>query len=229
MFDSNKFNPQRKKSAGFTLTEMMISVALVSLLSVGLLTFMLDVARGIFWGTEKTEISEDVREFTMRLAAEARSANSAIIYASFDPDDRNSGGDRRDDQQSGDCLVLINTEYYPDTSGTEHYTDIIVYFRTEDEEGDGAGPVHRFEWSASSVANYYDSADYELEEVLALVAPDEDTSNPVVIELSRGVADGRLFTNYQQGMVTVINGEILHGNKVKEVTNTYNLSISPRG
>lgn len=222
-------NPRRAASPGFTLTEMLISLTLVALLSVGLMFFMLDVARGIFWGTEKSEISEDVRSFTMRLAAEARSANAAIIYPSFAADDRNQGSDRRDDGQSGDCLVLINTEPYPDADDPEHYTSAIIYFRKASEATDGVGPVHRLEWNATTPSEFVDTGTSTLEQLLSQIASDDSGDYPVVIELSRGVANGRLFTNYKQGRVTVVNGEILHGNNVKEVTNTYNLSISPRG
>ncbi len=219
----------RSREAGFPLVEMLISLTVVSLLSAGLMVFMIDVARGIFWGTEKAEISEDVRSFTMRLAAEARSANAAVIYPSFATDDRNQGSDRRDDSQSGDCLVLINTEPYPDTDDNEHYTSAVIYFRKANEDAAGVGPVYRLEWQAESASDYVDASTATLEALLTQIAADDTGDYPVVIELSRGVANGRLFTNYQQGKVTVVNGEILHGNNVKEVTNTYNLSISPRG
>lgn len=224
-----KRNRQRSHAAGFTLMEMLISLMIISLLATGLMVFMVDVARGIFWGTEKAEISEDVRSFTMRLAAEARSANAAIIYKSFATTDRNAGSDRRDDSQSGDCLVLVNTEPYPDADDPEHYTSAIIYFRRGAADDDGVGPVYRLEWQASSPSDFVDTSTQTLEELLATIAPDDTGEYPVVIELSRGVANGRLFTNYKQGKVTVVNGEILHGNNVKEVTNTYNLSISPRG
>jgi len=219
----------RRQSRGFTLTELMISLTLVVLLAAGLMVFMIDVARGIFWGTEKAEISEDVRSFTMRLAAEARSANAAVIYRSFASEDRDAGSDRRDDSQSGDCLVLVNTEPYPDADDPEHYTSAIVYFRKASTETDGVGPVHRLEWNAASPGDYVDTTSTTLEGLLSSIESDDTGDYPVVIELSRGVANGRLFTNYKQGRVTVVNGEILHGNNAKEVTNTYNLSISPRG
>ena len=219
-----------KARQGFTLTEIIFSVLLVALLSVGMMTFMLDVARGVFWGTEKSEISEDVRSFTMRLAAETRSSNAAIIYSSFATEDRNSGGDRRDDGQSGDCLVLATLQPHPNADDPEHYTSVIVYFRkASDDEEDGAGPVYRLAWSAEDSSDYVNASDTTIEQMLTKLAADDSGEYPIVIELSRGIANGRLFTNYQQGKVTVVNGEILHGNNAQEVTNTYNLSISPRG
>ncbi|WP_309399901.1 PilW family protein [Cerasicoccus maritimus] len=220
---------RQSSRAGFTLTELLIALVVVSLLSAGLIGFMLDVARGIFWGTEKAAISEDVRSFTMRLAAEARSSNAAVIYSSFATEDRDTGSDRRDDGQSGDCLVLITTEPYPDTDSPEHYTSAAIYFRTVSDDDSGVGPVYRIEWKATSASNYVNASDNTLEELLASIAPNDEGDYQVVVELSRGVADGRLFTNYQQGKITVVNGEILHGNNAQEVTNTYNLSISPRG
>lgn len=217
-------------SAGFTLPEIIIALFIASFMTLGLTQFMLGVTKGVFWGAEKAEITEDVRSFTMRLAAEARSANFFVIYSSFAANDRDKGVDRRDDQQSGDCLVLANTEYYPDTSGTEHYTEIIVYYRkAEADSEENTGPVYRFEWVAASPSEYYDTADNTLEQVLTKIAPTDENGDPIVIELSRGIANGRLFTNHNSGGVCVVSGEILHGNASKEVTNTYNLSISPRG
>ncbi|WP_309385962.1 prepilin-type N-terminal cleavage/methylation domain-containing protein [Cerasicoccus frondis] len=222
-------NPASAKAKrGFTLPEILIALLLITLLSAGLISFMLDVARGIFWGTEKAEISEDVRSFTMRLAAEARSSNAYIIYKSFAQEDRNEGSDRRDDGQSGDCLVLFTTEPYPDADSPEHYTSAIIYFRKGSDESDGVGPVYRLSWQANP-SQYVNASDVPMETMLANIAADDTGDYPVVIELSRGVANGRLFTNYKNGKVAVVNGEILHGNQVKEVTNTYNLSISPRG
>jgi len=222
-----------RTSTGLTLVELLFAMTIVTILSAGLVVFMIDVSRGVFWGVEKAQISEDVRSFTMRIAAEARSANDFLIYETFQPEDRNQGTDRRGPDQSGDCLVLANTEFYPDAASPTHYTRIIVYYRLP-EGADGIGPVHRFEWEAENPTEYHQATDSSgqiintFESVLAAVAPNADENNPVVIELSRGVANNRLFTNFRDNTV-VINGEILHGHQVKEVTNTYNLSISPRG
>lgn len=228
---SKKMLFPKKRYVGFTLPEVLISLTIVGFLAAGLTFFMTDVSRGLFWGAQKIEISQDVRSFTMRIAAEARSANSAIIYPSFSATDRDSGVDRRDDGLSGDCLVLVNTEPFPDTDSPEHYTRIIVYFRKADAT-DNVGPVRRIEWPSSGTTgtgHYIDATTKTIEAQLASIAPNDSGDYPVIVELSRGMADGRLFTNFRQGKVIVVNGEILHGNQAEEVTNTYNLSISPRG
>lgn len=201
-------------------------MTIVSFVMVGLTAFMLDVGRGMFWATQKASISQDVRHFTMQLASEARSANSAVIYRSFSPSHRANGNDRRDDRESGDCLVLINTTPWPNADDPEVITRIIVYFRRS-EEG-GIGPVHKVvkEFQPSS---YISLTGTTLEQALLNIAPSDTGDYPTVVELSRGLANGRLFTNFRQGRVIIVNGEIIHGNTVKEVTNTYNLSVSPRG
>ncbi|WOO39954.1 type II secretion system protein [Rubellicoccus peritrichatus] len=226
-----RIKSEKSKSRGFTLPEALISLTIIGFLSAGLTYFMKDVAYGLFWGTQKIEISQDVRSFTMRIAAEARSANSAIIYSSFKNTDRDQGADRRDDGLSGDCLVLVNTEPYPNADSPEHYTRVIVYFRKA-AETENIGPVRRLEWPASGTtgtSHYVDASGKTIEELLTSIAADDTGDYPVIVELSRGMADGRLFTNFRQGKVIVVNGEILHGNQAEEVTNTYNLSISPRG
>lgn len=51
----------------------------------------------------------------------------------------------------------------------------------------------------------------------------------VVLELSRGLAEGVLFYNYQ-GQSVIVRGEIIHpGNRQKRATNTYNFTVTPRG
>ena len=49
-----------------------------------------------------------------------------------------------------------------------------------------------------------------------------------MLELAKGLANERLFYNYRDHSI-VVNGQILHGNAARSVTNTYNFTISPRG
>ena len=48
------------------------------------------------------------------------------------------------------------------------------------------------------------------------------------MELARGLANESLFSNLRD-LTIIVNGEIVHGNNAKRVTDTYNFTISPRG
>lgn len=212
---------------GFTLPEIMIALTVFGLVTIGLVSFTLDSSRSLFWATNKSLITKDVRNFTMRLTNETLGARAAFVYPSFTTGDRNEKEDQRQTGESGDCLVLIYYDPYPDIDDDEHYTKIIVFFRRP--ESDGLSPVYRaevefdppLEIDTSGGTNHFET-------LLASHFPNDQGDFPVVLELSRGLANGRLFRNFGNATY-VVNGEILHGNKVKEVTNTYNLTISPRG
>ncbi len=216
-----------KQKLGFTLTEVMFATSILSIASLGLANFTLDSLYGIFWATNKSKISADVRLFTMRITKETLGANTGIVYKSFSFQDRDEYGDRRQSGQSGDCLVLISYDPYPNIDDPKHYTKLTFFFRRPDENGES--PVYRAEKVFSTPQPI--QTDKGVDHVEAFIAkhfPDNNAEYPVVLELSRGLADGNLFRDFGNNTF-LVNGEILHGNTVKEVTNTYNLTISPRG
>lgn len=219
---------------GFTIVEIMVVVTLFGFISIGLASFLISSQRGLFWASNKSKITNDVRLFTMRITQETLGARTAYVYDSFALSDRDKPGDRRESGQTGDCLVLIYYDYFnsgslnyspvpgPDDEG--RYTKLVVFFRKPDS--DGISPVYRAEKVFSSPQEIDKTKKFE--DFLAAQFSNDEGDYPVVLELSRGLADGNLFRNFGNNTF-VVNGEILHGNDVKEVTNTYNLTISPRG
>lgn len=201
----------------------MFVMAIMSLLTIGLLAFMIDMARGMSWATNKARIVGDVRNFTTRITNEAFDANVGYVYRGFSLAQRNNAGDRRGSGLSGDCLVLIHKERFPTMTDPEHYSKIVVFFRLPDAAG--VGPVYRAEVEFSPPVN---PGSDDFETFMAKHFPNNPTGFPIVLELSRGLTDGSLFQNRGENSF-LVNGEILHGNDNDEVTNTYNLTISPRG
>lgn len=207
---------------------MLIAMTLLSLVLAGLAAFLVEASRGMFWSVNKTKVSTDVRLFTMRITQETLGANVGYVYPNYSMESRNEASDRRQSGESGDCLVLVHTDPYPDIHDPKHYNKIVVYYRQADASG--VGPVFRIEKTfdppvpidASTGVNHFEG--FLNTHFLTHSWADSD----IVLELSRGLANGRLFRNMGNNSF-VINGEILHGNEVKEVTNTYNLTISPRG
>lgn len=213
---------------GFTLTEMMVVLVLVGL--VGTLTsqFFIDTYKYTFISEQKNEINTDIRTFTGQMSRFARQANEAYIYPSFDADDRDTPGDRRGEAQSGDLLVLIY-KGKPENLAVNIQLPverIIGYYRSPANPSDphSEGPVRMF-----TVEVPHDNRFDPVETLF----PDASTStdHPTVVELSEGLADGRLFYMFRQQpeLCVMVNGKIIHGNQAKKVTDTYNFSISPRG
>jgi hypothetical protein len=77
----------------------------------------------------------------------------------------------------------------------------------------------------------------DLATLVGLYAPTSSTSsNPVVIQLAQGLADGTLFYDYRDRSVMVRGQIVDYGNnlnvatnKTRAAINTYNFTVSPRG
>ena len=215
------------RPSGFTIVEIMVVATILGLISIGLTAFMVNSSKGMFWASNKAKITNDVRNFTLRISKETLGARTGIVYKGFAASERNKLDDQKQSGETGDCLVLVYYDPYPDIDDPLHYTKLVVFFRKPD--ADGLSPVYRAEKTFASPVEIDTSTGVDhFEDFLASHFPDDSADYPVILELSRGLADNKLFRNFGNNTF-VVNGEILHGNKVKEVTNTYNLTISPRG
>jgi prepilin-type N-terminal cleavage/methylation domain-containing protein len=224
-----------KMRAGFTLVEILITTVVVGFLMLGIGQLMLDVTKTSFITGEKLEINADIRQFTLEMAENARSSNGFLMYRSFNAADRDSTADQLSDGMTGDFLLLLFMEPYPNADDPEHYTRVVGYFRYPDAQSK-EGPVYRFEKrfyrpDLSSIppgfsGPWLNSEDTTPEKIIADLNP--SGAYPTVIQLSRGLANGQLFYNYLDRSV-MIKGEIVHGNEAKRITDTYNYTVSPRG
>lgn len=206
----------------FTLPEVLLVLGIMAGVLTGATAFFMASHRALFVSTEKLKINRDIRTVTSEMMNHARDANMFFIYPSFATADRDDPGDRQWMGGSGDLLVLVFHRPWPAAGDPEHLTRIVGYFRAPDENN--MGPVRRFDlrWSPSN----YPRADQVLVE--SLLPPESQAQSfPQVIELSRGLADQRLFHNLEDRAI-VMKGEIMHGNEAKRVTDTYNFTVSPR-
>lgn len=118
--------PLRPRSRGFSLTEVIVTMALFSLVMAGALPFFVSNLKYQFVGEQKLLINNDIRRITNELVENAREANSFALYQSFYSQnnyagtaitrDANGNGsvtwaDRLLNGQAGDFLVLV---YYRD-------------------------------------------------------------------------------------------------------------------
>lgn len=223
-----KPNKTDNRLYAFTIVEVLVVTSVFLIISTVIAAFMVETTKGVFWISKKALISRDVRLFTLRISKETLGANIGYVYNDYQIDNRDERDDRRNSGESGDCLILVHTDPHPNLNDDKHYTKLIAYYREPDENG--RGPVFRVEKNFEAPIKIdtdggYDHFEEFLSEELLSHSPAE---SEIVLELSRGLADGNLFYNFGNNSF-IINGEIIHGNTVKEVTNTYNLTISPRG
>lgn len=125
----------RARSAGFSLTEVIVTMTLFGLVMAGVMPFFISNLKYQFVGEQKLLINNDIRRITNELVENAREANSFVLYQSFYNQtnfngtsltrDANANGsvtwaDRLLDGQAGDFLVLV---YYRDAYYDSRFFD----------------------------------------------------------------------------------------------------------
>ncbi len=220
---------------GFTLVEVLIAAAIAGTVLAAVAQMTLSLGRINFNSVAKLVINRAVRSFTNELSLAGRSTRDYRIYASTENlAERQSG-------QSGDVLVMVWADPAPLGSNTgattahEFYCRrVIAFARTVEDADANTGPVVRFErnFPAPGQPGALKSSETTIatltRELLA-ANPSSDVTRREVLQLTRGLADGRLFFHSRTGRSIVVNGEIFHDNRAREVTNTYNFTVTPRG
>lgn len=188
---------------GYTLPELMVGIALFGILSAGVSAFFLHNLATSYMAAGKLRVSGDIRRFTSELTVEARNASYFELFESYSATETPLR-----DNRSGDMIVL----FYLDHEG--ELERCVGYFRAANPGEEG--PVRKFD----SAEDGFDPS--------TLPPVGQEDHFPIVIELSRGLADGRLFFNFYDRSI-LVRGEIVHpGNLRREATNTYNFTVSPR-
>ena len=231
MFLPTDMNPRISKtsSRGYTLVEILVTMTVLGFLFAGLMPFFLQSTTSFFITEQKLRVNNDIRKFTSEMADHAREANHFIVYPSFAATDRDAETDRQRDGESGDLMVLI---FYDNPTGTPPLITrpirrIVGYYRASSNIADpsGEGPVRKFDSDLDSWGITLPSTS-DIETLLPSSA--SVASFRQVIELSKGLANQRLFYNFHNRSI-MVKGEILHGDAIKRVSNTYNFTVSPRG
>ncbi|MCH6256566.1 prepilin-type N-terminal cleavage/methylation domain-containing protein [Puniceicoccaceae bacterium K14] len=200
----------RQKTA-FTLTELVVAMSILGVLSIALTSFYIKGVNQTYFDVGKQLVNKDIRNFTTELSDSAVHANYFIIYDSFQT------RDQQDEGSSGDFLLLV----YNDPDDDQKIERTIGFYRSSSSNVEG--PVLTFNTT-------HDTSVVTQAELSALI-PDASTfgAHQEVIELSKGLADGKLFFNFFNKSI-VVRGEIIHqGDNTRNATNTYNFTISPRG
>jgi hypothetical protein len=212
----------RRARQAFTLLEVLIAISGLSVLSLIFTSVYLDCYKVAFVSDERNQINRDIRTITGELSHYARASNYFLLYRSFASEDRDTVGDQLAEGNAGDLLVLVyqGDADIMDLSAARPTMRIVGYYRAPAGTS-FSGPVRKFDIAI---------AEDDREKPIETLLPSASLINtfPKVIELSEGLADGRLFYNLW-GRSVMVNGKILHGNAAKRVTDTYNFTVSPRG
>ena len=197
------------------------------MVSGGLLSYHVQMIKGGLFSEQKNRINRDIRKVTSDFNDVAKAANYFVLYNSFDSGDRDSEEDRLFSNRSGDFVAFVFTSANSATFGIQPVERIVGYLRSSEnlEDVTNVGPVLKFDLQFSTPVNIGESGTSTLEE---LYPSSIDSSFKEIVELSKGLADGKLFYNFEKKSI-MVNGQIYHGQSGNRITDTYNFTISPRG
>ncbi len=226
----------RRRERGMTLVEVIVATTILGFAMIGTLGFFIQALNMYHYDAGKLLVNRDIRALTSEMTNNATYANYFLIFPGYtnlsrsvnvqvDPEDPTQGFTTAvidtsvNDGLSGDCLVLV----YHDPNDNAKVSRLVGYFRAPGDPLNAAseGPVRKFDITISP------SSSLPVWQLMPTIT--DPSAYGEVIELSRGLADGRLFYNFYDRSV-IVKGEIIHrGSLIKRATNTYNFTISPRG
>jgi len=222
---------------GFTLVEILVTSSVMAIIMAVLMRGFIQGLNIYYYETGKILVNKDIRKFTSEMTEYATYANYFKIFPAYtnlsrsvdtlvnsaDPDQGFTTAmtdTSVNDGLSGDCLVLV----YKDATDDRKVARIIGYFRAPDATT-GVGPVRRFDLPITP------SSALPIWQLIPEIS--DPTIYPQVVELSRGLATGKLFYNFYDRAI-IVKGEIIHRGGMRNsrnatATNTYNFTVSPRG
>ena len=97
-------------SQGFTLSEIMVSMAIMSFVIGGMYSFFMTFYKLGYTNEQKNLVNADMREVTGQLTEDGRQSNYFLLYESSKEEHRNEIKDRLTDGNSGDMIVFVYTD-----------------------------------------------------------------------------------------------------------------------
>lgn len=231
MFSRLPPQPRASRRTAFTLPEVITTLGICSFVIIAALTFFIHGLNVFSFDVGKNLVNRDIRTFTSELAENATYANYFQIYPSFTSRTATATVNGSsvtipanvEDKQTGDMLVLV----FKDPTNVDLVNRIVGYYRAPADPANVAseGPVRKFDIRISPASAT----------AIHTLLPNANTysTNEEVIEMSKGLANGRLFYNVR-GKSVMVNGQIIHRGglgktRYERATNTYNFTVSPRG
>lgn len=226
---------QRK---GFTLVEVLVGTGLIALVTIGVLSLSREATIMYMYDQGRIAVNRDIRKLTQQMTRDAVYANFFRVYSSFTSRSNNGSYNGTADAPladglSGDMLVLFSVEVNL-SNGKQMITKIVAYYRDAPAPTvvNGAtvstpGPVRRREVTLSP------SIDPTATTMISLlnthIPVSSQSTNPTVIQLAQGLANGTLFYNFYNRSI-IVRGQIQEqGSLYQKAVSTYNFTVSPRG
>jgi prepilin-type N-terminal cleavage/methylation domain-containing protein len=246
-FDSRR--RARARQAAFTLTEIMITMTIMSLVIAGTLTVFMSGLRSMYKDIERLNTDATLRRVTLHVAKETIDSTEFYVFPNYQSLD--GSVDLTDDISpldpeepdgdeiqlaSGDCLVLVTRVTVEQTSNVRQFR---IYYRTVTSP------------SAQGELRYYESADFgddgtessltSLLNAVKLKTTPVYPGSRVLASITRGKpkADGTGYYPIFSTQATVpaatnesvsLNIEVINGKSATNMlsSSTFNYTISPR-
>ena len=236
---SGSLSPHRQSQPrAFTLVETLVSLGLIGLVGVIAASFLRQSLTIYYYDSGRIQINRDIRSFTEEMATNAVFSSYFMIFKDFSTRSASSNGNTIDaamaDGQSGDFAVLIFVTQPDTTTGKSYINKLVGYYRdttsaiTNDPNAPaGTGPVRKF---TLSIPNFDPSTSTSpISTLLNTYMPTTNAgSNPIVVQLAQGLADGKLFYDFQDRSI-LIRGQIIEkGTVTRRAVSTYNFAVTPR-
>lgn len=211
---------------GFTLTEVLLSISILSIVHMMASGFLISSMQMNGMTTGKTLVSRDIRQFTQTFGRDARAANHMGIYEGILPNQHNL---QENSGETGDLIVFYYQDFDYQTRKL-YVSRVVGYYRVVENARTAEGPVYRF-----SESGHWDTVDDYLlphtsSDVLRSSNSGQELPVRQTVQLTRGLADGKLFYNYAQRRAVIVRGEIDNpGRMGQNAINTYNFTVFPRG
>ncbi len=224
---------RRAKNRAFSLVELLVAMTLIGFVGVIAAAFLRQTLTIYYYDSGRIMINRDIRSFTQEMATNAVFSNYFMIFKDFSTRSTTSGSTTVDaamaDGQSGDFVVLVFTSTPDATTGKSYITKVVGYYRDVQANAAiaGTGPVRKFVVSGLNYDPTTSSA--PISTLLSTYMPTSNSSsNPIVVQLAQGLADGKLFYDFMDRSI-LIRGQIIEqGTVTRRAVSTYNFAVTPR-
>ena len=223
---------KKQKTRGFTLAELMMAIAVLSVLGTGVYAFSTGMYRIVFYTGQKNEMGRLTRYSMQMLDKDSRSADMLVLHSELSSslssvNSSNIKDVRLKSGQSGNLLILgyANDEEYDSADDVVPYESLVCYFRLSNSETETVS-LFRLEIEIPE-SSYDDESAPTLESFLPTSINSTDllaAGARIIYKDTEGLSEGSAF--YKS------NGSVLVSMLARDVddtmvsTNIHNFSLS---